>query len=314
METNDKRKSISAISRRNFISVGSTTILASACSAAPEQNSEEIKSRLATIYNSEEFLMDGPGGRKLRIQISHPHPDDPFTPDEMKGLKPVPIYVLDGGWAFGLFSSVARYLQWGREQPPCLVIGIAYQNMVEAGQSFRRYDFTPANPDWAGWPDEPETSDAVGGGPRLREFLSTELAPLIERRYDVDASRSVLFGHSFGGLFALNTWLAQGSVFSRVLAVSPSIWFANARLLSDLERKLSNDGHFGGKVAVYVGGREEEIAGESFKMTSNVITLSEMLDRHSNQVAGKDIRVLDDRTHHNILGPAATLGLEYLLS
>ena len=147
-------------------------------------------------------------------------------------------------------------------------------------------------------------------------LLSTgnQLAPLIERNYEVDASRSVLFGHSLGGLFALNTMLAENNVFSRILAVSPSIWFAKERVLRDFERKLANSFQFDGKLAIYTGGREEQIAGDKYGMTTNVTTMSEILDRYPDQIAGKEIRVLDDRTHHNILGPAASLGLEYLLS
>ncbi len=86
----------------------------------------------ATIPNSEEFLIDGPNGRKLRIQISHPHPDDPSLSLPIQDQKPVPIFVLDGGLTFGLFSTVARYMQWGGELPPSLVIGVGYEDEAEA--------------------------------------------------------------------------------------------------------------------------------------------------------------------------------------
>jgi len=55
------------------------------------------------------------------------------------------------------------------------------------------------------------------------------------------------------------------------------------------------------RAAVFVGGREEQIAGEKYKMTTNVIAMSEILDRHPNQITGKEMRILAVHTpQHNV--------------
>ena len=49
-------------------------------------------------------------------------------------------------------------------------------------------------------------------------------------------------------------------------------------------------------------------------MTSNVDALNTIIANNKNSFYDYDIRIYPDRTHHNILGQAATEGLEFLLS
>ena len=195
---------------------------------------------LATIANTEEFLLPGPAGRTFRIQVSHPHEDDPNLTLPIKGRTPVPIYVLDGGGMFGLLSTITRYMQWGGELPPCRVIGVGYENEQEAyDKDYRRYDLTPADPNWTGWSEAERTGpEDVGGGPEFREFLTHTLCPLVEKRFEIDSTESVLCGHSLGGLFVLNTMLETPTAFRNFLALSPSISFADCRLLQILKGKF----------------------------------------------------------------------------
>jgi len=179
----------------------STVILATLVLSSVVSNAQVDSTIAATIPNSEEFLIDGPNGRKLRIQISHPHPDDPSLSLPIQDQKPVPIFVLDGGLTFGLFSTVARYMQWGGELPPSLVIGVGYEDEAEAyNENYRLFDFTPANPSYVDY-DGNISPEKVGGGEAFREFLLSVLMPKIYETYEVDQENSVLFGHSLGGLF-----------------------------------------------------------------------------------------------------------------
>jgi predicted alpha/beta superfamily hydrolase len=304
-------------SRRNLLRAISTAAAASAAGLLLGESAvaEPEVPRLATIANTEEFLLPGPEGRTFRIQVSHPNPDDPSLSLPIKGRKPVPVYVLDGGGTFGLFSTLTRYMQWGGELPPCLVVGIGYENEQEAYDGdYRRYDLTPPDPKWAGWPGDEETPEQVGGGPALREFLTDTLCPLIEKRFDVDSSDSVLYGHSVGGLFALNTMLETPGAFRNILALSPSIWFADRRFLKAFEERLENSFSFPGAVAVYVGEREERIAGASAKMTSNVLDLGRLVAQHRSRFGRAAVRVLPNESHHTILAPAIASGLQFLLS
>ena len=268
----------------------------------------------ATISNTEEFLMEGPNGRKLRIQISHPHPDDPSLSLPIQGIKPVPIFILDGGLTFGLFSTITRCMQWGGELPPSLVVGVGYENETEAyEEDYRLFDLTPADPNYVNY-DGYISPDKVGGGDAFRKFLVDVLLPLIYEEYDVDQDNSVLFGHSLGGLFALNTMLEEPDSFKNILALSPSIWFADRSLLTRLEEDLENSFHFSGGLAVFVGEKEERIAGESFKMTSNVSDLGKLVANYQSSFGPVTVKVLQNESHHTILGSAITQGLQFLIS
>ena len=305
-------------SRRNFIKTVSTAATASAAGLLLQESAvaEPKVDQLATIANTEEFLLPGPAGRTFRIQVSHPHPDDPTLSLPIRGRKPVPVYVMDGGGTFGLFSTLTRYMQWGGELPPCLVVGVGYENEQESyDKNHRRYDLTPPDPDWNGGPEGEGGNPAqVGGGPALRKFLTNTLCPLIEKRFDVDSSNSVLYGHSLGGLFALNTMLETPGAFRNILALSPSIWFADRRLLKTLGEQLENSFDFPGAVAVYVGEREERIAGTAAKMTSNVLDFGRLVAEHRSSFGRATVSVLPNESHHTILATAVTRGLQFLIS
>jgi len=309
-------------SRRNFLKVSSTAALGTmvGCSYSSSTKVDTKAAGLATIYNTEEFLLSGPANRTFRIQVSRPHADDPDWPLTKQGVTPVPVYVIDGGYAFGMFSNIARYLQWGgihggAVQAPIMVIGIAYEDQnKEALELFRMHDLTPPDKNFTPSWDDTLGPESVGGAPDFREFLIGTLKPLIENKYNVDATKSILYGHSFGGLFALNTMLKAPNAFSGILSLSPSLWFEQHHLLKALKNRLDNGFRFSGKIAVYAGGKEEEIAGEKYKMTSNVEELEEIVSAYNSNFGDYDFKILPDRTHHNILGQGITEGLEFLLS
>ena len=141
------------------------------------------------------------------VLVSHPYPDDPSLSLLVKGRKPVPIHVLAGGDTFGLFYMVTRYMQWCGELPSSVVMAIGYENEQEAlDNDQRQYDLTPSDSKYINWEGK-HKPESVGGGPEFREFLTKTLKPLIEERYEVDSSNSVLYGHSLGDLFALNTMI-----------------------------------------------------------------------------------------------------------
>jgi len=87
-----------------------------------------------------------------------------------------------------------------------------------AEESRRSLDYTP---------ETDLTADArgrpVGGAGAFREFIVSDLRPAIEADFPVDTSRQTLFGHSYGGLFVLDTFFADPSLFQTYVAASPSI-------------------------------------------------------------------------------------------
>ncbi|MDQ0467880.1 alpha/beta hydrolase [Labrys wisconsinensis] len=65
----------------------------------------------------------------------------------------------------------------------------------------------------------------TGGAEAFLSFIETELKPWVESRLPIDRERQALFGHSFGGLFALYALFTRPRAFRRWIAASPAIYW-----------------------------------------------------------------------------------------
>lgn len=91
----------------------------------------------------------------------------------------------------------------------------------------------------------PSVDASVGQGGKLREygrFIVEELKPFIDWQYRTKPEQEFtgIGGSSLGGLAALLLGLHHSEVFSRVAAVSPSLWWDHGvayRLIQNLKRK-----------------------------------------------------------------------------
>jgi predicted alpha/beta superfamily hydrolase len=82
-----------------------------------------------------------------------------------------------------------------------------------------------------------------GLGRKYGEFLVHELKPYIDRKYRTngEAEFTGLGGSSLGGLLTLSLGLWFPNVFTRLIAMSPSVWWDNeviVQVVEDLEAKL----------------------------------------------------------------------------
>ena len=314
------------ISRRSVVGMGAALLLASTVESADAAKTPDSakaagnrpvlgnQPALATIRRSEEFLLASAEGKKYRIRVSLPHPIDSDLPLMIRGAKPIPLYVLDGGDNFGAVVDLSRLMQWGGELPPCVVVAVNYEDEAEAERlDYRRLDLTPTKhpslPEYrksetAGW----------GGAAVFREFLVQTLQPAIAKRVDVDRDNSVLIGHSLGGMFTLDTLVQDPKAFGHYLALSPSLWFDDRLVLRQLKEALAGGVKYTGRVAVFVGDREERISEPSARMSSNVLEFGRLVAQFRAQFAGTAVVVLPNTSHHTILGPALTQGLQFLIS
>jgi predicted alpha/beta superfamily hydrolase len=133
------------------------------------------------------------------------------------------IYVSDADWNFELVASHFDYLaHWGRT-PEVIIIG--------AMNVSRSRDFVPAAD-----PNFPET----GGGDLYLRHLAEEWIPMVEARYRA-APQRVLFGHSFGGVLALNQLFTEPDLFDAYIALSASVWVAD-RVMFDRAEAFFDSG------------------------------------------------------------------------
>ena len=146
-------------------------------------------------------------GRDFLIKVS-----SPMAPVPAWARRPV-IYALDGGYEVA--GPIAWVLGGAGAMEAAYVISVGYEPS----------DYHWRDDDLAHEPYRDEHGRMVGGKAAAFEaFLIDELKPFIESRYPVEPGRSILFGHSEGGLFAANILSSRPQAFWGYLIASPCVW------------------------------------------------------------------------------------------
>lgn len=152
------------------------------------------------------------------------------------------IYVLD---ANALFATFVEGVRRSSRRPdatgiaPTAIIGIAQDDPdLPAGALYaeapRRRDFTFGPPAHEAAP----APGSTGGGAAFLRFLVDELAPALRAELALNAARQSLFGHSLAGHFVLQALAARPDAFRSWAAISPSIWWDEAQLRTQLSAAL----------------------------------------------------------------------------
>lgn len=198
-------------------------------------------------------------GAEFRIFISKPSVPPP------PGGFPV-IYHLDANAAFATLAD-ALALQSARPEAtgvePAVLVGIGYPTDRPLDPVRRTFDYTPdvdgarlaPRPDGTAWPP-------TGGAAAFLGFIEEDLKPAIAAEFAIDPARQALFGHSFGGLFALYALFHRPGAFRSIIAASPSIWFGGGAIL-DSERAFTaalGEGHRDVRVMIAVGALEQTLS------------------------------------------------------
>jgi predicted alpha/beta superfamily hydrolase len=147
-------------------------------------------------------------GRSYHVFVRLPEGYDPSAKEKYPT-----VYLLDGGVTFPLLSAYYSYLRIGGELPGAIVVGISYGSRDLAGGNYRSTDYTAISAERDYW----------GGATQFQTFLSDELLPYIEREYQSDATRRIVFGQSLGGQFVLYTALTRPGLFWGHIASNPAL-------------------------------------------------------------------------------------------
>lgn len=121
------------------------------------------------------------------------------------------VYALDGG--YGVVGPLAQMLSLSGVTTPAYAVSISYP--PGAGQRNTDLLFQPVTEGGGTY---------GGGGAAFLGFLTEELRPFLEARFPLDPQRAVLFGHSFGGLFAANVLAERPQAFAGYIIASASVW------------------------------------------------------------------------------------------
>ncbi len=74
--------------------------------------------------------------------------------------------------------------------------------------------------------------DETGGADQFLDFITSQVLPFIVEQYGTP-KKQLLFGHSFGGVFVLNTLFNQKGGFTHYASASPSLWIDKGQLIKN---------------------------------------------------------------------------------
>lgn len=78
----------------------------------------------------------------------------------------------------------------------------------------------------------------VGGSAAFRRFVRDELIPAVKARYRTTDERA-LVGESLAGLFVVETFLTEPSLFQHYIALDPSLWWNAGALVDSAGTRLA---------------------------------------------------------------------------
>lgn len=145
-----------------------------------------------------------------------------------------------------------------------LIVGIGYPTADRVEPDVLRLrDLTWITPsaqtatDYEAWLQSKSIS--YGGAEDYFRFIREEAEPAVAAAYEIDRRNRTVFGHSLGGLFVLYLLLRYPGEFTTHVAASPSIWWSDGAILSEVSsfRRAVESKQVSPRVLVTVGSLEE---------------------------------------------------------
>lgn len=163
--------------------------------------------------------------RKIWIHV-------PSTSSKTKTKYPV-IYLLDGDIHFSSVVGLVDQLSKANGNSLCPEMII-----VAIPNTDRTRDLTPSFVKNVF--GDSTFSRTSGGSENFTKFISEELILYIDANYPTAPNRT-LIGHSFGGLFAINTLIHHPDLFTNYIAIDPSLWWDNQKMLKNASLIFNSD-------------------------------------------------------------------------
>lgn len=138
------------------------------------------------------------------------------------------LYVLDGNAQFPLALNAVdphKTLPW--------IVGLGYPSPQAYPIAERTRDYTFAA--------QGEQFAQGGGAAAFLQFIQQQAIPVVQQYLQPQIpQQQMLFGHSFGGLFALYTLFHQGELFDHYVIASPSLWWGNGEIRQQMPAHLAS--------------------------------------------------------------------------
>lgn len=191
-----------------------------------------LADRGSAWYRFEQFrLASADGQRRYRVRIA--------VPKQAAPAQGYPVaYLLDGNAALmeldePLLASLAA------SGPAPVIVLIGYDNDLRIDPVARAFDYTPARGEQGAPEFDPLSPQRrSGGADAFLALIATAIKPQVERRVRIDRGRQTLWGHSYGGLLVLHALMTRPSLFTRYVAVDPSLWWGGGVVFERYRRGL----------------------------------------------------------------------------
>lgn len=187
-----------------------------------------------------------------------------YSQKTAKRLRYPVFYMHDGGNLFDANTSFGG-VDWGIDE--AMSQGIKNGTLAEAiivaiaNTSDRMSEYTPF----------PDPKHKGGDGENYARFIVEELKPSIDKEFRTKPGRTDTFigGSSLGGLISLYIGVSRHETFGGIIAMSPSIWWAEGGIIKWLiKNKIEK---YSGKIWVDMGTREGEEAISFTRLLSSQI-------------------------------------------
>lgn len=138
------------------------------------------------------------------------------------------LYMPDGGVDedFEHVAATVDSLIALREMRPVILVGIP--------NTQRRRDLTGPTRFAA----DSSIAPQVGGSAAFRAFIRDELIPAVAARYRTTGERGII-GESLAGLFIVETFLLEPTLFDHYIALDPSLWWNQGALVDSAAARLA---------------------------------------------------------------------------
>ena len=205
----------------------------------------------------ETYILDSKGlGEKRRMNVYLP---TGYT-DSPDARFPV-LYVLDGGMAedFLHIAGLAQVCVGNGTMRPFVLVGIE--------NTKRRRDMTGPTEN----ADDKKIAERVGGSAAFRTFVRDELMPQVRDRYRTTKETAIV-GESLAGLFVVETFFLEPELFDTYIAIDPSLWWNDRRLVKDAGVKLRGRPKL--EKALYLASSDEKGIAEPTKLLADALSES----------------------------------------
>ncbi|MGL1893956.1 MAG: alpha/beta hydrolase-fold protein [Spirochaetaceae bacterium] len=248
----------------------------------------------ATIRNTEVFIQESTFVN-AKFKISVALPKNYNKNDKNYSV----LYVMDSNIFYGLAVDTVRLLEYGKEIPELIIVGVGYVE-DDKHMELRKRDYLPTHH---------INSINSGGANKFLSYLSEELIPHINENYRTKAHDLTLFGDSYSGLFALYTLFNRSNLFNRYIIGSPSIYWDN-EVIFKIEEE-SNKSNIPPKAKLFLSvGELEAVQEPAFaKMVRNVEIMSERLENRSYPELEITTHIFESESHLSVIPGTLSRGL-----